>query len=88
MKALEDMIAALGKPVFVRTLGAASEPTAAIARWRHGAAVVDVAPSNTIRLAMSLVSRRNARIRNGVVLADHTAAAFRSSLPRRAPVWR
>jgi AraC family transcriptional regulator len=70
MKALEDMIVALGKPVFVRTLGAASEPTAAIARWRHGAAVVDVAPSNTIRLAMSLVSRRNARIRNGGVLAD------------------
>jgi AraC-like DNA-binding protein len=70
MKALEDMIVALGKAVFVRTLGAASEPTAAIARWRHGAAVVDVAPSNTIRLAMSLVSRRNARIRNGGVLAD------------------
>jgi AraC family transcriptional regulator len=70
MKALEDMIAALGRPVFVRTLGAASEPAAAIARWRHGAAVVDVAPSNTIRLAMSLVSRRNARIRNGSVLAD------------------
>jgi AraC-like DNA-binding protein len=70
MKALEEMIAVLGNPVFVRTLGAASEPMAAIARWRHGAAVVDVAPSNTIRLAMSLVSRRNARIRNGGALAD------------------
>jgi AraC family transcriptional regulator len=70
MKALEEMIAALGSSVFVRTLGAASEPTAAIARWRHDSAVVDVAPSNTIRLAMSLVSRRNARIRNGGILAD------------------
>ncbi len=70
MKALEDMVAALGKPVFVRTLGAPSEPTAAIARWRHGAGVVDVVPSNTIRLAMSLVGRRNARIRNAGVVAD------------------
>jgi AraC-like DNA-binding protein len=70
VKALEDMVAALGEPVFVRTLGAPSEPTAAIARWRHGAGVVDVAPSNTIRLAMSLVSHRNARIRNGGMLAD------------------
>jgi hypothetical protein len=44
VKALEDMIAALGEPVFVRTLGAASKPPlAAIARWRHGAALVDVA---------------------------------------------
>ena len=36
MRALEDTIAALGQPVFVRALGAPSEPTAAIARWRHG----------------------------------------------------
>jgi AraC-like DNA-binding protein len=70
VKALEAMIAALGEPVFVRTLGAPSEPVAAIARWRHGAGVVDVAPSNTIRLAMSLVGRRNARIRNGGAIAD------------------
>ena len=63
MRALEDTIAALGAPVFVRALGAPSAPTAAIARWRHGAAVINVAPSNTIRLAMSLVDGRNARNR-------------------------
>jgi AraC family transcriptional regulator len=65
MRALEDTIAALGHPVFVRALGAPSEPTAAIARWRHGPSIVDVAPSNTIRLAMSLVDARNARNRSG-----------------------
>jgi AraC-like DNA-binding protein len=70
MRALEDTIVALGRPVFVRALGALSEPTAAIARWRHGAAVIDVAPSNTIRLAMSLVDRRNARNRGGGMLDD------------------
>jgi AraC family transcriptional regulator len=65
MRALEETIAALGRPVFVRALGAPSARTAAIARWRHGAAVVDVPPSNTIRLAMSLVDGRNARSRSG-----------------------
>ncbi len=70
MRALEDTIAALGAPVFIRTLGASSAPTAAIARWRHGAAVIDVAPSNTIRLAMSLVDGRNARARNGRMRDD------------------
>ena len=65
MRALEDTIAALGKPVFARALDAPSGPAAAIARWRHGATIVDVAPSNTIRLAVSLVNRRNARSRGG-----------------------
>jgi len=70
MRALEDTIVALGRPVFVRAIGAPSAPKAAIARWRHGAAVVDVAPSNAIRLVISLVDGRNARIRNGGTFAD------------------
>jgi len=70
MRALEDTIVALGSPVFLRAIGAPSAPKAAIARWRHGAAVVDVAPSNAIRLAISLVDGRNARIRNGGTFAD------------------
>jgi AraC family transcriptional regulator len=65
MRALDDTIAALGSPVFVRALGVRSEPTAVIARWRHGAAVIEVAPSSTIRVAMSLVDARNARHRDG-----------------------
>ena len=65
MQALEDTIAALGKPVLVRTLGAPSASMATIARWRHGAAIVDVAPSNTIRLAMSLIDGQTARDRSG-----------------------
>ena len=70
MRALEDTIVALGRPVFVRAIGAPSAPKAAIARWRHGATVVDVAPSNAIRLAISLVDGPNARIRNGGTFAD------------------
>jgi AraC-like DNA-binding protein len=70
MQALEDTIAALGRPVLVRALGVPSEPTAAIARWQHGPTVVDVPPSNTIRLAMSLLDSRNARNRGGGMLAD------------------
>jgi AraC family transcriptional regulator len=70
MQALEDTIAALGRPVLVRAIGAPSEPKAAIARWQHGRATVDVLPSNTIRLAMSLVDGRNARRRGGAAPAD------------------
>ncbi|TDK32149.1 AraC family transcriptional regulator [Rhizobium deserti] len=70
MQALEDTIEVLGQPVFVRRLGAAAEPSAYIARWQHGAAVVDVAPSRTIRLTMSLVDGRNAEDDKGAALAD------------------
>jgi AraC family transcriptional regulator len=70
MKALEDTIAALGSPTLVRTVGAPSAPMAAIARWQHGAAVVEVAPSDTIRFTMSLVDGRNARNHDRGELAD------------------
>jgi AraC-like DNA-binding protein len=70
MKALEDTTTALGRPVLVRAFGAPTKPVAAIARWRHGPAVVDVAPSNEIRLAMSLVDVRNARVSSGGLLGD------------------
>src|ERR1700761_2015884 len=63
MQAVEDTIAALGRPVLLRALGSSAKPMAAIARWRHGPGVVDVPPSNAIRLAMSLVDARNARCR-------------------------
>jgi AraC family transcriptional regulator len=64
MKAIEDTIAALGRPVLVRALGTSSVPTAAIGRWRHGPGIVDVPPSTAIRLAMSLVDGRNAQSRD------------------------
>ena len=70
MQALEDTIAALGKPLLVRALGTPSVSMATIARWRHGAAVVDVAPSKTVRLAMSLVDEQTARNRSGRTSAD------------------
>lgn len=72
MQALNDTIAALGQPVFARTLGPSARPAAVIARWRHEPATVDVAPSNAIRLAISLVDGRNARNRNGDARADRS----------------
>jgi AraC family transcriptional regulator len=75
MQALEDTIAALGTPLLLRTLGTASASIAAIARWRHGATVVEVAPSNTIRLAMSLVDTPTARDRTGTMAADRAGGA-------------
>jgi AraC family transcriptional regulator len=68
MKALQDTTVALGRPTFVRSLGTRAAPTAAIARWRHSAKRIDVSPSNTIRLAMSLIDRRNARSNDGSLL--------------------
>jgi AraC family transcriptional regulator len=74
MQALEDTTTALGQPVFLRKIGTASAPSAAIARWRHGPMTVEVAPSTSIRLALSLVERRNARKhRNGD--SDHSHGA-------------
>jgi len=70
MQALEDMMAALGQPAFVRALGSVAGPRAAIARWRHGPAIVDVRPSDSIRLAMSLVDGRNAHHRGGATAVD------------------
>jgi AraC family transcriptional regulator len=75
MQALEDTIAALGQPAFVRALGSPAEPKAAIARWRHGPAIVDVRPSDSIRLAMSLVDGRNARLRGGPTTVDQAHGA-------------
>jgi AraC family transcriptional regulator len=63
MRAVEDTIAALGRPIILRVLGASLKPTAVIARWRHGPGVFNVPPSNALRLAMSLVDGRNARSR-------------------------
>jgi AraC family transcriptional regulator len=65
MRAFEETVAALGQPAFVRAVGLPLPPRAIIARWQHGPAVVTVAPSDTIRLAMSLVEGRNARDSSG-----------------------
>ena len=61
MRALEDTIASLGGPVILRAVGRPSTPVATIARWRHDAAIIEVAPSDTVQLVMSLVDGPNAR---------------------------
>ena len=61
IQALEQTIAALGAPVLLRTVGNSVSPVAAIARWRHGGTAIDIAPSDTVRLALSLVDGKHAR---------------------------
>ena len=75
MQALDETIAMLGEPLLVRTLGAMPNSRAAIARWRHDAMVVDVAPSESIRLAMSLVYGQNARSRHSPSRSDQSHGA-------------
>jgi hypothetical protein len=90
-RALSETIASLGSPVLIRMLGASPVPDAAIARWRHGSARVEIAPSDTIQLAMSLIDGQNARSRAGGFLADRVGcveAASRSSRPRKESMFR
>jgi AraC family transcriptional regulator len=54
MKLVAETIAALGAPVFMRTMGEESSPSAVIARWRHSGAEIDIGASHTVRVAMSL----------------------------------
>jgi AraC family transcriptional regulator len=70
LAALEDTIASLGIPLLLRALSASSSEVATIARWRHGAATLDIAPSDTIQLVMNLSDVRNVRNRAGGFRAD------------------
>jgi AraC family transcriptional regulator len=54
---------------------------ATIARWQHGAAEVDIAPSDTIRLVLSLVDVRNVRNRLGSFRADRLRGGSISVFP-------
>jgi AraC family transcriptional regulator len=54
MKPVAETIDALGAPVFLHTVGEGSSTNAVIARWRHGDAEVDIRPSDTLRVAISL----------------------------------
>jgi AraC family transcriptional regulator len=70
MQALNNTIASLGQPVLVRPIGNPSASEAAIARWRHGAGLVEIPPSDTIQIVMSLIDGRDARARLHGGLAD------------------
>jgi len=65
MKAVEETIAALGVPIFLLALGGEGRAKdAKIARWRHGAAVVDIAASDTVRVTVSLQSGHRVHSQN------------------------
>jgi hypothetical protein len=73
--ALEQTSASLGAPSLARTVGEAWAPIAAIARWRHAGATVDIAASDAVRLTLSLVDGQKARARSGT---GHLADRVRS----------
>jgi AraC family transcriptional regulator len=87
---LEDIITSVGSPLPVRALSASSSEVATIARWRHGGATVNVAPSDTIRLVMNLRDVRNVhewaggfrgdRLRGGGISVFPPAEATRISV--------
>ena len=65
MKLVAEAIAALGAPVFMRTMGEESSPSAVIARWRHSGAEIDIGASDTVRVAMSLQTGQHVCLRTG-----------------------
>jgi AraC family transcriptional regulator len=62
----EQAKAAVGPPVFLRTMGNLSAPDAMIARWRHNGADVDIDESDIIRVTVNL--------QDGVPLRHQTGA--------------
>lgn len=65
MKAVAETIAALGEPIFLHSWGPGPSPAAMIGRWRHGDAQVDVAASDTVRVAISLQDGQQVQRRAG-----------------------
>jgi AraC family transcriptional regulator len=65
MKPVAETIAAFGVPVFMRTVGEGSSPSAVIARWRHGGGEIDISASDTVRFAISLQDGQHVRVQTG-----------------------
>lgn len=96
MTPLEDTIASLGSPLLIRALSVSSSHVATIARWRHGAATVEIGPSDTYQIAMTLVEGRNvrsdtagysaSRVRGGSISVISPAEATRVSVGGDADV--
>jgi AraC family transcriptional regulator len=66
--------AAVGPPVFLRTVGDLSAPDAMIARWRHNGAEVDIDPSDVIQVAVNLQDGVPVRHRTGDAAGAYVAA--------------
>ena len=54
MKALAETMAAVGKPVFLHSLGEESAPKAVVARWRHSGGDFDIAASDIVSVVVNL----------------------------------
>ena len=54
MKPVADTIAAVGKPVFLHSVGEQSSPKAMVARWRHSGGDFDIAASDIVSVVVNL----------------------------------
>jgi AraC family transcriptional regulator len=54
MKALAETIAAVGKPMFLHSVGKESSPKAVVARWRHSGGDFDIAASDIVSVVVNL----------------------------------
>jgi AraC family transcriptional regulator len=67
MKPLDETIAAVGAPVFMRSVGEKSSPSAVVARFRHGGGKFDIRPSDIVQVTFNL--------QNGVPVRRQTGSA-------------
>ena len=65
MKAVEETIAAHGKPVFMQAMGDRPSPNVVVARWRYNGGEANVDPSDTLRIAMSLHNGSRLSLQSG-----------------------
>jgi AraC-like DNA-binding protein len=54
MKPLAETIAAVGAPVFMRSVGEKSSPSAVVTRFRHGGGKFDIRPSDIVQVTFNL----------------------------------
>jgi AraC family transcriptional regulator len=65
MNPVAETIAAVGPPIFMRTVGETSSPNAMIARWRHGGGEFDIGASDFVRVSLNLQNGGSIRHRIG-----------------------
>ena len=65
MKPVADTIAAVGKPMFLHSLGEESSPKAMVARFCHNGGDFDIAGSDVVRVAINLQDGVRVRQKTG-----------------------
>ena len=74
IQSLDEITAQLGPPTLLRWVDTANGATAAVARFRHRGALVDINPSSNFRLIFHLSPSR-------IIRQDHGQSATRKAMP-------